>query len=81
MNPGQSQTGNSRNQVLKSGIGGRLNTKNTNNQLMTGGSLGGNTRLTTQGGFSSNNPGAVSSNVLKQSMNKSIQLQTNFYNG
>jgi len=32
---------------------------------MSGGSLGGNTRLTTQGGFASNNPGAASSNALK----------------
>jgi hypothetical protein len=79
MNQGQAQTGNSRNQVLKSGIGARLNTKNTNNNLVTGGSIGGG-RVNTHSSFSGNNAGVVSANALKQSMNKSIQLNTNFYN-
>ena len=63
---------------MKSGIGARLNTKNTNN-LMTGGSIGGG-RVNTHSSFSGNAAGVVSSTALKQSMNKSIQLNNNFYN-
>ena len=70
--------------MLKSGIGARLNTKNTNNNMMMGGSIGAGGRMNAHSSYSgSNNVAggpAVSQNALKQSMNKSIQLNTNFYN-
>lgn len=82
MSQGQAQTVNSRNQVFKSGIGARLNTNNTNNNMMTGGSIGAGGRMNAHSSYSGGNNGAAGSsqNAMKQSMNKSIQLNTNFYN-
>ena len=52
--------------------------------MMTGGSIGPGARMNANssysGGTGSNVAGTVSQNALKQSMNKSIQLNTNFYN-
>ena len=50
--------------------------------MMTGGSIGAGGRMNAHSSYSGGNNGAAGSsqNAMKQSMNKSIQLNTNFYN-
>ena len=46
---------------------------------MTGGSVGAG-RVNTHSSFTGNNAGVISAKQMEKSMNKSIQLNTNFYN-